>query len=370
MRTWRAYHRTAVTAPRLPHLTPRAYQRVTLFALVALAVIIVTGAAVRLTGSGLGCSDWPTCENDKLVAPLEYHAMVEFVNRLFTGLVSVAVILAVLGSLVRVPRRRDLTWWSLGLVAGVVAQIVLGGVVVLLHLSPVSVIGHFLVSIALVWNAVVLHERAGHSDEPGTLVTSPRLRDLGRVLVALAGIALFTGTLVTATGPHGGDERAERLMLFDISEIARVHGSTVIAFLCIALATLWMAHRTGSSLQTERRAWFLVGAILVQAAIGYTQYFNGVPPWLVGLHVAGAVVVWIATLRLYLSFFAYPAEGTAGADAAGALGVLPPTSLTGSGLGVGVGAGDSAAGDGVGGTPTTLPSPMMTVESLPSTDTW
>ncbi|OWY59411.1 hypothetical protein B7486_74705, partial [cyanobacterium TDX16] len=104
---------------RLPRSSPTAYRRITLAALLALCGIVVTGAAVRLTGSGLGCSDWPTCEDDRLVAPLEYHAMVEFVNRTITGFVSVAVILAVLGSLVRVPRRRDLTWWSLGLVAGV-----------------------------------------------------------------------------------------------------------------------------------------------------------------------------------------------------------------------------------------------------------
>ena len=107
-------------------LSPEAYRRVTLFALISLVVIIVSGGAVRLTGSGLGCSEWPTCESGRVVAPLEYHAWIEFGNRLFTGLVSVAVILAVLGSFVRVPRRRDLTWWSLGLVAGVLAQIVLG----------------------------------------------------------------------------------------------------------------------------------------------------------------------------------------------------------------------------------------------------
>src|SRR5687768_8308296 len=112
-------------------LTPAAYRRVTLAAVLALGFIIVSGAAVRLTGSGLGCPDWPTCADGRVVAPLEYHAMVEFVNRTVTGLVSVAVMVAVLGSLVRRPRRSDLVWLSLGLVAGVAAQIVLGGLVVL-----------------------------------------------------------------------------------------------------------------------------------------------------------------------------------------------------------------------------------------------
>ncbi len=111
-------------------LSPRAYRQITLVALLSLCFIIVTGGAVRLTGSGLGCPDWPTCDGERLVAPLEYHAMVEFVNRTVTGLVSLAVILAVLGSRRRQPRRQDLVWLSWGLVAGVLAQAILGGITV------------------------------------------------------------------------------------------------------------------------------------------------------------------------------------------------------------------------------------------------
>ena len=138
---------------RLPELSPSAYRRVTLAALWSLVFIVVTGAAVRLSNSGLGCTDWPTCKANRVVAPFEYHAMVEFVNRTITGLVSVAVILAVLGSLRRVPRRRDLTWLSLGLVAGVVGQIVLGGMVVKFDLNPWLVQGHFVLSMLLVLDA-------------------------------------------------------------------------------------------------------------------------------------------------------------------------------------------------------------------------
>ncbi|MDQ4132527.1 MAG: COX15/CtaA family protein, partial [Actinomycetota bacterium] len=134
---------------RVPRLSPAAYRRVTFVAALALAFIIITGGAVRLTGSGLGCPDWPTCARDRIVAPWEYHAMVEFVNRTITGLVSVAVMLAVLGSLVRQPRRRDLTWLSLGLVAGVIGQIVLGGITVLFHLWPPLVMGHFVLSMVI-----------------------------------------------------------------------------------------------------------------------------------------------------------------------------------------------------------------------------
>ncbi|HEX6596096.1 MAG TPA: COX15/CtaA family protein, partial [Acidimicrobiales bacterium] len=106
-----------------PRITPAAYRRLTLVAAIAVGFIIVTGGAVRVTGSGLGCPDWPTCDDSRVVAPLEYHAMVEFVNRTITGLVSIAVILAVLGALFRTPKRRDLTWLSLGLIGGVLAQI-------------------------------------------------------------------------------------------------------------------------------------------------------------------------------------------------------------------------------------------------------
>jgi len=301
------YHRDV----RLPRLTPRAYQRITLLAALALAFIIVTGAGVRLTGSGLGCSTWPKCEETQFVAPLEYHAMVEFVNRLITGLVSVAVALAVLGSLVRTPRRRDLTWWSLGLVAGVLGQIVLGGLTVLFHLSPPFVIGHFLLSMVLMWNAVVLHERAGHDGSKGLPLVPRRVRTLGRTLVAGAAVVLVSGTIVTGTGPHGGDETVERLP-FDLMEVARIHSLLVWAFLALAVWTLWELHRTGAPLGVDRRAKVLVGAIVVQGAIGYAQYFWGVPPLLVALHIVGSILVWVAVLRFHLGLTAHPLEAPPG----------------------------------------------------------
>ena len=148
---------------RLPRLSPSAYQRITLVATILLAIIIVTGGAVRLTGSGLGCPEWPSCEPGSLTPheASDVNAMVEFVNRMFTGLVSIAVIVAVLGSFLREPRRRDLVWLSLGLVAGVFAQAVLGGLTVLFELQPPFVMAHFLVSLVLLANALVLYRRAG-----------------------------------------------------------------------------------------------------------------------------------------------------------------------------------------------------------------
>jgi cytochrome c oxidase assembly protein subunit 15 len=295
--------------PRLPprkyYLSPRSYRRITLVALLALGFIIVTGAAVRLTGSGLGCTEWPACTEDRFVAEADYHQMIEFVNRAITGFVSLAVILAVLGSLVRVPRRRDLTWWSLGLVAGVIAQIILGGMVVLLHLTPVSVIGHFLLSIVLVWNATVLYDRAGHPGTPGQPMVGPRVVWLGRATVAAALVVVVAGTMVTATGPHGGDDRADRLS-FDISAVARNHGIAAWVLLALVVATLWLAYREGASPLTRRRGAWLAALVVAQGALGYTQYFTGVPPLLVGVHVLGAVAVWTMVLLVHLSLFAHP----------------------------------------------------------------
>jgi heme a synthase len=290
---------------RLPRLSPRAYRRITLAALLALGFIIVTGAGVRLTGSGLGCTDWPNCTDDRLVAELEYHQMIEFVNRTITGLVSVAVILAVLGSLVRVPRRRDLTWWSLGLVVGVIAQIVLGGVVVLLHLTPMSVIGHFLLSVVLVWNATVLYERAGHPGTSGVALVGVTAVWLSRAAVTAALIVIVAGTVVTATGPHGGDERADRLS-FEITDVVRVHAIAAWVLLALAAGTMWFSYRDGATMRTRRRGGWLVGLIVAQGVVGYTQYFTGVPPWLVAVHILGSVAVWTAVLLFHLSLFAHP----------------------------------------------------------------
>jgi cytochrome c oxidase assembly protein subunit 15 len=295
-------------------LSPRAYQRITLFALVALCVIIVSGGAVRLTGSGLGCPDWPNCDSTKPVAELGYHAWVEYGNRLFTALVSVAVILAVLGSLIREPRRRDLTWLSVGLVGGVLAQIVLGALVVATDLVPAAVSAHFLVSIVLVWNAVLLHHRAGRPDQPMRLVVPESVRNLGRALLGVAVVVLFTGTLVTGAGPHSGDPGEVERLAYEVRDLARIHGIAVVTLVTLAIVTVVLVFRSEASRGVRARSGVFVGALLVQAGIGYTQYFTGVPVLLVGAHILGAVLVWVSLLELYLSFFAPVGAAPGGAD--------------------------------------------------------
>ena len=283
-------------------VSPSAYRRVTALAIAALAFIVVTGGAVRLTGSGLGCPDWPTCAEERLVAPWEYHAMVEFVNRTITGLVSVAVMLAVLGSVYRRPRRRDLVWLSLGLVAGVIAQIVLGGFTVRYELKPQFVMAHFLLSMVLLANAVVLHHRTGREEPPvrDRSEAGRELTLLGRVMVAAAVLVLFLGTVVTASGPHGGDPEAERLSFF-VPDVARLHGIAVMLFLGVTLfAVLRVAKGAPGGPAALRRGEVLLAVLVGQAGIGYLQYFTGVPALLVGVHIAGATAVWVATLRFHV----------------------------------------------------------------------
>jgi cytochrome c oxidase assembly protein subunit 15 len=281
-------------------LTPRAYAHLTRLAVAAVALIIVTGAAVRLTDSGLGCSDWPNCSEGRFVGEMQFHTQVEQVNRFFTGAVSLAVIVAVIGSLVRIPKRRDLVWLSLGLVAGVLGQIVLGGLVVLFELKPPFVMGHFLLSIVLLGDALVLHHRAERDDAVDEAVVEPRLRRFAWAAFAVTCVALFTGTVVTATGPHGGDELAERFS-WPLPDVARVHGSVVMALVATVVTLLVVARRTGAAARFVHRVQVLLGALVLQALIGYVQYFSGVPALLVGFHVAGAVLVFSAAVHVVLA---------------------------------------------------------------------
>ena len=282
-------------------LSPDTYRAVTLFALAALTLIIVTGAAVRLTGSGLGCPTWPSCETNHLLPHGEtgYHGWIEQGNRYLTGFVSFAVAAAVLGSLIREPRRRDLTWLSIGLVIGVVGQAVLGGITVIFDLSPPIVMAHLLLSMALVLVAVVLHHRAGQPDGPPYPVVAPEVRAMGRALVVAAGLVIFTGTIVTGAGPHGGDEHVRRLD-FAVTDVARIHGIAENIFLAATLLTLWLLRRTNAPRAVHRDAQVLLAVLVAQAGVGYVQYFTGVPALLVGVHVAGATAVWIAVLRFHL----------------------------------------------------------------------
>jgi cytochrome c oxidase assembly protein subunit 15 len=317
-------------------LSPRVYRWITLVAAILLAAIIITGAAVRLSGSGLGCPEWPNCTAGKLTAGAsdDVHAQIEFGNRMVTGLVSIAVIIAVLGSLVRLPRRRDLVWLSVGLVVGVIAQALLGALVVSELLDPPFVMAHFLISTVLLADAIVLFPRAGIPDD---MRNRPSVRPsslwMGRLLVLAASVVLVTGTVVTGAGPHSGDAggdaklKATRLNI-PVPDAARVHGTSVMVFLALTLITLWLVSRDPGRRRVMERLSLLLALIVAQGALGYTQYFNGVPPLLVGFHVAGATAVFSASIAVLLGM--YRPVPRRGADAApvetpAAVATPPPT---------------------------------------------
>ncbi|GAC1542499.1 MAG: hypothetical protein NVS3B12_30560 [Acidimicrobiales bacterium] len=288
---------------RIPRLSPATYRRVTVVALAALAFIIVTGGAVRLTGSGLGCPQWPNCSAGHLAprSASNLHPMIEFVNRVVTGIVSAAVIVAVLGALLRAPRRRDLTGLSLGLVLGVIGQIVLGGETVRHRLNPAFVMAHFLLSMLIVWDAVVLHHRACLPDaEPRRPLVDRDLVWVGRLLAFMTLATVVAGTVVTGSGPHGGDDRVQRWSL-DLHRVTQLHGVSAMVLLALAATTLWTLRAQGASQVAQRRAMQVIEALGVQVVIGYTQYFTGVPAAVVGFHILGAVVVWTTSLRLALA---------------------------------------------------------------------
>jgi cytochrome c oxidase assembly protein subunit 15 len=284
-----------------PRLSPSRYRAITVTALAAQFVIVVTGAAVRLSDSGLGCSDWPNCNRQKLVDVTTGHAAIEQVNRLFTGVVMVAVVLAVLGALWRAPRRRDLTRLSIVIALGVPTQGLVGAIVVWTHLNPFATQQHMLVSMTLVGLSTVLVVRAGRPDDAVVVpALSGTIRNHVRAIVAVTALAIVTGTVVTGAGPHAGDERAKR---FDIAieHAARVHGITVMTAVALAVALGWRLrerHAERQVLESAMTTWLCVA--VMQAGIGYIQYFNGVPPVLVGMHVAGATGLWLATVHLWL----------------------------------------------------------------------
>lgn len=280
-------------------LSLRNYLRVARVALFALVAIIITGSLVRLTGSGLGCIDWPACNDERFVDVSSGHAAIEQVNRLFTGVVAAAVIAAVLSALFIRPRVRRLIWLSVAEVVGVLAQVVVGGIVVLTGLNPWSNMAHFLISIVLVTAGVMLiHETKWCMVPNRPIVDGRPWRVLAAALFLVAAAVMVLGTIVTASGPHAGDENAIRFG-FELSSVVRVHAVAVWVFVASLVAAAVVVRRRGAA-HLVRPVEVAIAWTLAQGLIGYVQYFSGVPVFLVALHVAGSVFVWMATVRLVL----------------------------------------------------------------------
>ncbi|MDA3003754.1 MAG: COX15/CtaA family protein [Actinomycetota bacterium] len=287
-------------------VTHKSYLRSTQGAFVALYTIIVTGSLVRLTGSGLGCADWPQCSESKFIDVSSAHAAIEQLNRLFTGVVAAAVILCVLMSLKLVPRRRDLIAMSIVLVVGVLAQVVIGAIVVWTGLNPYSNIAHFIVSIFLMSVAYMLVQHAKIFRLTDDVVPrgEPILKDglltkIVRLLLVTTGAAVLTGTLVTGSGPHAGDENAVRLG-FIMTTIVRTHSAFVWLTLATTLALVFLARKnTDARILLSKPLKRFLAVLIFQGAIGYLQYFLGVPVGLVAVHVATSVAVWLFAVDVY-----------------------------------------------------------------------
>ena len=285
-------------------LSHKSFLTISQCALTFLCLIVVSGALVRLTGSGLGCVDWPGCSQTKFVDVSTGHSAIEQINRLFTGVVSGAVAASALGAFLVVPRRRITIWLALCLVFGVLAQVLLGALVVLTGLNPWSNMAHFLVSMVLVSTAVLLVEQAKSQiqQSPTSVADLSKVSiRIARFVVVLCGSAIIAGTFVTGTGPHAGDEEAVRLG-FDLRTITRVH--SVFVLLCVGLTLylfLRIKNRPNEWSRLGRPLEIFLGAAIAQGALGYLQYFSGVPTQMVALHVALAIAVWISALRLGLA---------------------------------------------------------------------
>ena len=284
---------------RVPHLSADAFRRLTLVNVFLLVAIIVSGAAVRLTNSGLGCADWPACSATKLVDVSTHHAAIEQLNRIFSGLIGLPIALALLGAYRRVPRRRDLIALGWVLFALFWAEAVLGGIAVEVKLAWVSVTGHFLLAIGLVAVALVMHQRAGEPDGTRVPVVSPAVLNLARAVYALTIWVLVLGTLVTAAGPHGGDAEARRLSI-PLADLARLHGVSVDVLVALTLALVVCLVRTHAPRHALTVASVTIAVMAAQGALGYIQYFEQIPALLVGFHVFGAVCVFVCVQQLLL----------------------------------------------------------------------
>lgn len=272
--------------------------------LVLQAGLVLTGGAVRLTGSGLGCPTWPECTPGSYTpvpnqAEGQLHAWIEFGNRLLTFAL-VAVALAVLVHAL-FKKRRDLRLLALGQVLGILGQGLLGGITVLTDLHPLPVAAHLLLSILLIGGAASLYDRR-ESGVTRIKQAEKMTANLSRAHIYLTFLVIALGTLVTGSGPHAGDEDSRRFG-FDIRTVASIHAEAVIALLGLTLA-LYVAARTNP---LHRRRLIIFTAIsLAQGAIGYIQYFTGIPEILVAAHLLGSTLVWISAWRLRLAITTSP----------------------------------------------------------------
>ena len=276
--------------------------------LVLQAGLVVTGGAVRLTGSGLGCPTWPEC-TDGSIGPVitqaedQLHAWIEFGNRLIAWLILILALAALVYIVKKLKSRNDfkrLRLLAILQILGFLGQVVLGGITVLTKLNPISVSAHFVLTLPLIAGALALRHRV--LDRP-VLGLQPMTRTVTKVVTALSFVVLLIGVVVTGTGPHAGDADAKRYP-FNFEAVSILHADSVIALICLAIA-LYLVVKVSESPEVKklfgRMILIFLAICLAQGAIGYLQYLTGLPELLVGAHLLGATLVWIHAWRLNLT---------------------------------------------------------------------
>ncbi len=285
---------------RVPRVTPAFLRRLTTLNVVLLLAVVVSGAVVRLSNSGLGCRDWPNCNATQLVSVATHHAAIEQINRIFSGLIGIPLALTVYAVYQLRPRRGDLvvrSWVLLGLFLG---EAVVGGLSVRLELAWFSVMSHFLLALALISVALQLRQRVREPAGPRVPIVAPAAARLVRLVYVWTIGVVILGTFVTAAGPHGGDRDAKRIGI-PITDLARTHAVAVDLLVILTLVTAYVLVRTRAPRVVLSTASVVIAAMVAQGILGYVQYAEAVPAVLVGFHVFGAVIVFGAVQQLELS---------------------------------------------------------------------
>lgn len=293
----------------------RTWQRRTLVAnLIAQTGIVLTGATVRLTASGLGCPTWPECVEGSITPTSDqteaFHKYIEFGNRLLTF----ALLIVALASIFAVfkhnrerfnaglNKRRSLTLLALGVLAGIFVQAILGGITVLTGLNPLTVAAHFIVSIGLITLATILLVKAKEPNDVPIRLQVAKPINIGMTIhIWLALLVIAVGTLVTGSGPHAGDTDNIVRLGFEFRNITTVHAALVWLFVGLTSGLLFSLLATNAPKNAIKGAWIVLGVCIAQGVVGYVQFFNGLPWGLVAIHVLGACVLWIFTVKFYLS---------------------------------------------------------------------
>ena len=277
----------------------RRYRQIAVVTVAGVCFLTIAGAIVRLTGSGLGCDDWPNCNNERFIDVSSGHAAIEQINRLVSGLVGIPTLLMAIGAFRVRPIRRGLKIPSIVVLVSILGNGIVGGLAVRGDLHPVLVQSHFLLAmVSIAFGLWAIHRArpvpvASRESIGVTPATTSVLLVFGTLVIA----SLATGTVVTGAGPHAGDETARRYG-FDISTVAEIHSVTVWVAVAAFLLLVVMLRRDPPLFDRLARnvsTWMFVA--VVQGGIGYLQYFSDVPATLVAAHVAGATALWVVTVQ-------------------------------------------------------------------------